>query len=296
MKLVGCEGHECQNQGTCSPFLLDGTHGYTCSCPAGHTGPLCNIPTTFSFERSGYLLLQSPVVDAEVSCNITLSFKTVLPRAVLFQRGVGGLLLSLELEEGQLGVTLATEASPGVESVQVLQLSHAVADGQWHSVEVVLGNWMLSLTLTDDTGSCDGRPCHRAAPVQRPPAGLVSPPQNTFIGGVLKDPDASGDDSPPPAFIGCMRDVFVDWQLIVPEEWRSDSAVNVSPGCSHRDRCLDVPCLNGGRCVNLWQSYQCWCPRPYEGHDCAEGTCTSGLCQEAAVHCHRNSPSLSSSE
>ncbi|KAG7230612.1 hypothetical protein INR49_025329, partial [Caranx melampygus] len=98
VRLVGCEGHECQNQGSCSPFLLDGTHGYTCFCSAGYTGPLCKTPTTFSFERKGYLLLQSPLVDAEVSCNITLSFKTVLPRAVLFQRNNRGLLLSLELE------------------------------------------------------------------------------------------------------------------------------------------------------------------------------------------------------
>uniref|UniRef100_A0A3Q3A4Q5 Crumbs cell polarity complex component 1 n=1 Tax=Kryptolebias marmoratus TaxID=37003 RepID=A0A3Q3A4Q5_KRYMA len=77
-------------------------------------------------------------------------------------------------------------------------------------------------------------------------------------------------ESASPVFIGCMRDVFVDWQLVVPEEWLSYSAVNVVPGCSHRDRCLDEPCHNKGHCVNLWQSYECWCPRPYEGHDCEE--------------------------
>uniref|UniRef100_A0A3B4AZ85 Crumbs cell polarity complex component 1 n=1 Tax=Periophthalmus magnuspinnatus TaxID=409849 RepID=A0A3B4AZ85_9GOBI len=71
-------------------------------------------------------------------------------------------------------------------------------------------------------------------------------------------------------FVGCMRDVLVDWQLVIPEEWLSNSAVNVSPGCHHRDRCLDAPCQNGGQCVNLWQSYQCVCARPYEGHDCEE--------------------------
>uniref|UniRef100_A0A4W6CN67 Crumbs cell polarity complex component 1 n=1 Tax=Lates calcarifer TaxID=8187 RepID=A0A4W6CN67_LATCA len=89
-------------------------------------------------------------------------------------------------------------------------------------------------------------------------------------GTVLQDSNGPSKESPLPAFIGCMRDVFVDWQLVVPEEWLSDSAVNVSPGCSDRDRCLDVPCQNRGQCVNLWQSYQCWCPRPYEGQDCEE--------------------------
>lgn len=275
VRLVGCEGHECQNQGSCSPFLLDGTHGYTCSCSAGYTGPLCKTPTTFSFERRGYLLLQSPLMEAEVSCNITLSFKTVLPRAALFQRNSGGLLLSLELEGGQLSLTLrkdgSAEGSEAESPRQVLDLQCNVTDGEWHSVEAVLGNWVLSLKLLDDAGSCGSQSCHKVAPVQRALAELASPPQNTYIGGVLQDSNGPSKESPLPAFIGCMRDVFVDWQLVVPEEWLSDSAVNVSPGCSDRDRCLDVPCQNRGQCVNLWQSYQCWCPRPYEGQDCEEG-------------------------
>ncbi|KAM3620131.1 uncharacterized protein V6R79_018650 [Siganus canaliculatus] len=272
-RLVGCEGHECQNQGSCSPFLLDGTHGYTCSCSPGYTGPLCTTPTTFSFERKGYLLLQSPLVDADVVCNVTLSFKTVLPRAVLFQRHSRGLLLRLELDEGQPRLMLRKEASAnaqGESQIQVLKLLHNVTDGEWHSVQAVLGNTALSLKLLDDAGRCGSQSCYTVAPVQSTLAGLVSPPQNTFIGGVLQVSNGPSEDSPLPAFIGCMRDVFVDWQLVVPEEWLSSSAVNVSPGCSHRDRCLDVPCQNRGQCVNLWQSYQCRCPRPYEGQDCEE--------------------------
>lgn len=277
VRLVGCEGHECQNQGSCSPFLMDGTHGYSCSCSPGFTGPLCKTPTTFSFERSGYLLLQNPVWDAEASCNITLSFRTVLPRAVLFQRNSRGLLLSLELEGGQLVLTLRKELSAGDETEttsQALELPHSVADGQWHSVEAVLDKWLLSLKLLDDAGTCESQDCQRVALIESSLLGQVSPLQNTFIGGVLEDTSGPTDENPLPVFIGCMRDVFVDWQLVVPEEWLSDSAVNVSPGCSHRDRCLDVPCQNKGQCVNLWQSYQCKCPRPYEGQDCEEGMFT----------------------
>ncbi|KAM8875717.1 LOW QUALITY PROTEIN: protein crumbs homolog 1-like [Spinachia spinachia] len=274
VKLVGCEGHECQNQGSCSPFLLDGTQGYTCSCSRGYTGPLCQTPTTFSFERRGYLLLQSPLVDTVESCTITLSFKTTLPRALLFQRNSSGLLLGLELDEGQLRLSLRREAGDEAEAdsgKQVLEIPHNVTDGEWHSVKAALESGMLSLTLLDDTGSCGSQWCHKVAPVQSPLARLPTPPQNTFIGGVLKDSNnGPSQDSPFPAFVGCMRDVFVDWQLVVPEDWLSDSAVNVSPGCSHRDRCLDVPCQNRGQCVNLWQSYQCQCPRPYEGQDCEE--------------------------
>ncbi|XP_026179355.1 protein crumbs homolog 1 [Mastacembelus armatus] len=273
VRLVGCEGHECQNQGSCSPFLLDETHGYTCSCEPGYTGPLCETPTTFSFERRGYMLLQNPLVDDDFSCNITLSFKTVLPRTVLFQRNTRGLLLNLELEAGQLCLTLRKEALAGADAETlslVLEIAHNVTDGEWHTVEAVLENWVLSLKLLDDSGTCGSQSCHRVAPVQGTLAMLVLSPQNTFIGGMLQDSNGPSENTPLPAFIGCMRDVFVDRQLIVPEEWLRDSAVNVSPGCSHRDRCLDMPCQNRGQCVNLWQSYQCWCPRPYEGQDCEE--------------------------
>uniref|UniRef100_A0A8C6T4S2 Crumbs cell polarity complex component 1 n=1 Tax=Neogobius melanostomus TaxID=47308 RepID=A0A8C6T4S2_9GOBI len=269
-RLVGCEGHKCQNHGWCAPFLLDGTHGYTCTCTAGFTGPLCKTPTSFSFERRGYLLLQSPLVETEVSVNVTLSFKTVLPRALLFQRNSRGLLLILSLLAGRLRLTLTKETSAGAlsqseqPSSQVLELPHNVTDGQWHSVEATLGNWVLSLKLLDLARSSGAQAYHKVAPVQIP-AEPIAPPQNTYIGGVLEQ-----SDSRSPAFIGCMRDVLVDWQLVVPEEWLSNSAVNVSPGCSHRDRCLDTPCQNGGECVNLWQSYQCRCPRPYKGQDCEE--------------------------
>ncbi|KAK5599514.1 hypothetical protein CRENBAI_019954 [Crenichthys baileyi] len=263
VKLVGCEGHECQNQGSCSPFLLDGTHGYICSCTPGYTGPLCNNPTTFSFERRGYLLLHNPLFNADLTCNITLSFKTVLPSALLFQRNIRGLLLRLELEGGQLVLALRWEesAGTGVES-QALELRHNVTDGEWHTVEAVLTNSVLSLRLLNDAGNCGIQSCHKVTPVQSTLIGLETSPQNTFIGGSLEPAS--------PAFIGCMRDVFVDWQLVVPEEWLSDSTVNVSPGCSHRDRCRDEPCQNRGQCVNLWQSYQCQCARPYKGHDCEE--------------------------
>lgn len=231
------------------------------------------MPTTFSFERSGYLLLQSPLVDAGAYCNITLSFRSVLPRAMLFQRNSRGLRLSLELDKGRLRLTLRKESSAGAEAdglSQVLELPHNVTDGEWHSVETVLRNRVFTLKLLDDSASCARQPCHKAVPVQSTPDSVASPPQNTFFGGELKHSVGPNQEAPVPSFIGCMRDVFVDRQLVIPEDWLKNSA-NVSPGCSHRDRCLDVPCKNGGQCVNLWQSYRCRCARPYEGQDCEEG-------------------------
>ncbi|KAM6962533.1 LOW QUALITY PROTEIN: protein crumbs homolog 1 [Aplochiton taeniatus] len=276
-ELVGCKGNECQNEGSCSPFLIDGMHGYSCACPAAFTGHLCQIPTAFSFERSGYLLYQSPLVAADASCNITLSFRTVLPRAVLFQWSGGELLLRLELEAGKLRLTLTLEDSRDEGEAeppkQTLELPHNVTDGEWHSVAAVLGGGLLRLQLLDDGGLCEGQGCEAEAPLHSSLAEvqpLATVPQNTFIGGAMEGPNGPAGETLAPAFIGCLRDVLVDSQLVVPGEWLSHLAVNVTPGCSHRDRCLDNPCQNRGHCTNLWQSYQCRCPRPYEGQDCSE--------------------------
>lgn len=70
------------------------------------------------------------------------------------------------------------------------------------------------------------------------------------------------------SFIGCMRDLFVESQLITPEEQLNAMVVNITVGC---DCCLDNPCKNQATCVTLGQSYQCKCQQPYEGHDCTEG-------------------------
>ncbi|KAG7487593.1 hypothetical protein MATL_G00025250 [Megalops atlanticus] len=262
--LVGCEAHECQNEGECFPFLSDGHHGYSCLCPGGFTGSKCQISTTFSFETSGYLHLQTPLQGAERSLNVTLSFKTVLEKAVLFQRENGGLLLKLELVKGLLHLRLQRNADLN----QALQLSHNVTDGEWHTVEAVCRGRLLGIRLLD--GSCTEN-CWKSSQVESGLLELESPFQSTFVGGAPEEQNGTRVAvGPPHHFIGCMRDVYVDSQLVVPESWPIDSAVNVATGCSHRDRCEDSPCRNRGRCVNLWQSYQCECHRPYEGHDCSE--------------------------
>ncbi|KAJ7986237.1 hypothetical protein DPEC_G00337870 [Dallia pectoralis] len=272
--LLGCHAHECQNQAFCSAFLRDGHHEYSCLCTPGYVGSLCQTSTAFSFEQSGYLLPQRPTVAVEAYCNITMSFRTVLPRATLFQRIRAGLVLVLELLDGQLRLNLRREASGagGVEGgalqrSQSLVLPAHVTNGEWYSVEALLGDGLLSLRLLD-TGVCQEQDCKRRALVEGTLPGLEtlrSSLQTTSIGGVME-----ADGVTEHAFIGCLRDVFVDSHLVVPGAWLSDLAVNVTPGCSSRDRCQDRPCQNRGQCINQWQRYVCRCPRPYDGPDCTE--------------------------
>ncbi|XP_065115583.1 protein crumbs homolog 1 isoform X1 [Paramisgurnus dabryanus] len=268
--LVGCEGHECQNGATCVPFLTEGVHGYSCFCPAGYTGSYCQTPTAFSFETSGgYLHLQTPLLGAETYFNITLSFRTVLENAMLFQRGREGATLSLELQNGQL--LLRFRSDPQSNLTWVRTLPQDVSDGNWHTAEVAFEEDTLLLRLLE---ICQGEDnCGTAVRIDPGGLELESALQSTFVGG-LGDGEGSG------SFIGCMRDLFVDSQLMVPEDWLSTLAVNVTQGCNHQDRCLSGPCENQGECVNLWQGYKCKCQRPYEGQNCAEEYITARFGQE----------------
>ncbi|XP_066503745.1 protein crumbs homolog 1 [Hoplias malabaricus] len=256
--LVGCKGHECLNGATCRPFLKEGLHGYSCSCMPGYTGSHCQTSNTFSFESfGGFLHLQTPLQD--YYSNITLSFRTVLSNTVIFQRGIDGPLLTLELVHGYLRLSLKT-GFQGKGPGWALKLPQNVADGEWHTVEAVLRNGTLLLQLMEP---CQGEHCVSAAQVEMGPFVLESTLQSTLIGSL-------GDGSLSGSFIGCMRDLYIDSQLMVPENWLQGSAINITHGCDHRDRCLNNPCENQGECVNLWEGYRCRCQRPYVGHTCAD--------------------------
>uniref|UniRef100_A0A4W4GEG4 EGF-like domain-containing protein n=1 Tax=Electrophorus electricus TaxID=8005 RepID=A0A4W4GEG4_ELEEL len=74
-------------------------------------------------------------------------------------------------------------------------------------------------------------------------------------------------------FLGCIRDVHIQAQLMVPgsgSAWPVKQ-VNVSVGCNKTDECEGSPCWNRGRCISLgWKNHTCECHRPYEGYDCLE--------------------------
>ncbi|XP_052447041.1 protein crumbs homolog 1-like isoform X1 [Carassius gibelio] len=269
--LVGCEGHECQNGAACMPFLSEGVHGYSCICQPGYIGPYCQTPTVFSFEKNGgFLHLQTPQLGAETYFNITLSFRTVLKNTLLFQRGSEGVTLSLEVQETHLLLDLRSDPQPNATS-WTLTLPQDVSDGEWHSVEAVLGVGTLLLQLLEPCQ--DGDNCSVTAQVETGALELESALQSTFVG---RSTEGGGSGS----FIGCMRDLFVDTQLMVPEDWLSSSVVDVKQGCSHHDRCLSGPCENLGECVNLWLGYECLCLRPYVGQNCAEEYVTARFGQE----------------
>ncbi|XP_028987723.1 protein crumbs homolog 1-like [Betta splendens] len=273
--LSGCDDNQCENGGVCSPLMVDEQQTYTCICPAGYTGPTCQMSTVFSFESRGYMYLETQLLDPEAPLNVTFSFRTGRPVGTLLQRRVGELLLSIELTDGRLGLrSLRGQGS----STLVQELPELLSNSTWHTVEASLGGVVSLIRLLCTEGSCSRDSSAKVSLLDQASAlpDLETARQSLFLGAVGGNwtlGRTRQDADYPPAFLGCFRDVFVDSRLVLPgaAPGDSDAQANVTVGCSDRDKCEKNPCQNRGRCVSrAWRSYTCECHRPYEGLDCAE--------------------------
>ncbi|XP_061550448.1 protein crumbs homolog 1-like [Phycodurus eques] len=265
--LSGCDDNQCDNGGICSPLLINGKHTYTCICLVGFSGSKCQTSTVFSFESQGYMYIETRLVDPEAPLNVTLSFRTEGLVGTLLQRKVDGLLLSIEITDGQLCLrSLKNQGS----STLVQQLPEFISNNKWHTMEASLGGVVSLIRLLCTEGNC-ARESKTEVQVLEAASALPQPGkvrQSLFIGA-----GPGYRTEPLHAFLGCMRDVFVDSHLVaaVTSAKFSDAQVNVTMGCNDNDKCDEGPCQNRGRCVSQgWRSYMCECHRPYEGGKCAD--------------------------
>nr|XP_055175399.1 protein crumbs homolog 1 isoform X2 [Nyctereutes procyonoides] len=266
--LLGCTRHQCLNNGMCIPHFQNGQHGFSCLCPSGYTGPLCELVTTLSFEGNGFLWITSgPATGKGLVCNMALSFLTVQPMALLLFRGNRAMFIMLELRGGYVHLSIQVNNQSKV----LLYISHDTSDGAWHSVEVTFAE-AVTLTLLDNT--CKEK-CITRAPSPFESHRSICAFQNSFLGGLPGGTTSHGiallniyNLPSTPSFVGCLQDVKIDSNHITREDISSSSSLNVKAGCERKDWCERQPCQNRGRCINLWLNYQCDCYRPYEGPNC----------------------------
>uniref|UniRef100_A0A8D0FP68 Crumbs cell polarity complex component 1 n=1 Tax=Strix occidentalis caurina TaxID=311401 RepID=A0A8D0FP68_STROC len=265
--LRGCTDQQCQNNGICIPHLKNGQHGFRCICSPGYTGIHCETITTFSFQGNSFLLLKNHLTPKkEFFYNINLKFQTVQPTALLFYRGEKNTFAKLELLNGYLHLSVQVNNQPQA----LLHISHNVSDGEWHSVEVTLAR-AVTLNLLDS--SCV-ESCLNKTSVMMDNDHVMLAFQSTFLGGLPVGNINSNsllnvyNIHSAPSFVGCLRDIEIDLNVITPENVSPESSLNVRTGCTKEDWCETHPCQNRGRCTNLWLSYHCDCYRPYTGPSC----------------------------
>uniref|UniRef100_A0A8C5YXS5 Protein crumbs homolog 1 n=1 Tax=Marmota marmota marmota TaxID=9994 RepID=A0A8C5YXS5_MARMA len=266
--LLGCTHHQCLNNGVCIPHFQNDQHGFSCLCPPGYTGSLCETVTTLSFEGNGFLwVTSSPHTTKDSVCNIAFRFQTVQPTALLLFQGNRDTFVKMELLSGYIHLSIQVHNQSKV----LLYISHNTSDGEWHSVEVIFAE---TVTLTLASSSCTEK-CIAKAPSPFERTQSICAFQNSFLGGL---PVGSASNAvtllniynipSTPSFVGCLQDIKFDLNPITWENISSGLSLNVKAGCARKDWCESQPCQNRGRCINLWLSYQCDCYRPYEGPNC----------------------------
>nr|XP_051676393.1 protein crumbs homolog 1 isoform X2 [Oryctolagus cuniculus] len=266
--LLGCAHHHCRNNGICIPHFQDGQHGFSCLCPSGYTGSLCEIITTFSFEGNGFLWVTSgsdPPVDSV--CTIALRFQTVQPTTLLLLRGHRDVFVKLALLKGYVHLLVQVRNQSKV----LLYIPHNTSDGEWHPVEATFAE---DVTLILKDSSCKDE-CIATAPSPFLSHQSICASHDSFLGGFPVGATNRtiallniSDIPPTPSFVGCLQDIKIDLHHITLENIAQGSSPNVQAGCVRKDWCENQPCQNRGHCTNLWLSYQCDCYRPYTGPDC----------------------------
>ncbi|XP_036382029.1 protein crumbs homolog 2-like [Megalops cyprinoides] len=261
VRLVGCQDHQCENGATCWPHFSEGEHGYSCLCPPGFYDEHCSTPTTFSFSVPGFFVVQAPGANqTSAGPAIKLRFRTTLPDAVLLYRGGNGSYLTLELVGGRL------QAKAGSEGVVLRAgFSGAVNDGDWREVSVALGE---TLALVLKGAGCDGEGCLVSDGRRDVRPAHTHSLTRVAVGGAPAEYLHNTDSGR--WFLGCMEDLLVDSQPVLPQRLTPPQAPGLELGCRKTEWCLPDPCSTRGLCVDLWNSFRCDCHRPFHGTNCTE--------------------------
>lgn len=268
VELVGCKSNACQNGATCLPVLVNETlnvHDFSCLCPSGFSGHLCNISTTMSFGVDSQLVYQ---YNAAKLLSVSFDFRTTLrnvallylesntTRAILKTSDFPNQRLILEKYSSQISDGHLVINCPG---------QKVLNDGAWHKVLLNFSVLEMSLQLVDPdcsntfncTDSMQFNYSHLSDPV--------------FQFGGDKSDIFRTDGSK--AFVGCMQDIRMNEDTFVPAESNQSlrfMSRGVPNGCPRTDQCNPNPCYNKGNCEDLWTSYKCICKRPFVGTNCTK--------------------------
>ncbi|CAL4099000.1 unnamed protein product, partial [Meganyctiphanes norvegica] len=89
-----------------------------------------------------------------------------------------------------------------------------------------------------------------------------------FLGGVPKDSDVIGDEENAEGFLGCIRALLMNDEVVDLKRFTRAAVYGVSSEC--KPACESNPCKNGATCVEQWGTYECICPNPiaHSGKNC----------------------------
>lgn len=253
VELTGCLTNQCLNNGSCKPYLENETiHKFNCSCPNGFQGPVCEKITTMSLNGSSYMMVNT---TREEGYDIQLRFKTTLSNGLL-AIGKGSTFYILELNQGRLNLH-----SSLLNKWEGVFIGSALNDSNWQKVFVAINASHLVLAANEEQTiypinlNEGANASHTSFPL-------------TYLGGAIAYLRRLTHG--PPSFVGCVQDVIINGQWVLPQESGTQpvSFVGIEVGCKREPQCDPNPCHSGGHCTDLWRNFSCACERPFLGHTC----------------------------
>ncbi|XP_014796963.1 PREDICTED: agrin [Calidris pugnax] len=268
-----CDSHPCLHGGTCE----DDGKEFTCSCPAGKGGAVCEKPIRYfipSFGGKSYLAFK--MMKAYHTVRIAMEFRTVELNGLLLYNGQnrGKDFISLALVGGFVELRFNTGSGTGIITSKV-----RVEPGRWH--QLVVNRNRRSGML-----SVDGEP-HVSGESPTGTDGL-NLDTDLFIGGAPEDQMAVVADrtAATTGLKGCIRLLDVNNQMYDLREKGSEVLYGSGVGECGNDPCHPNPCHHGGIChVKEAEMFHCECLYNYSGPTCADekNPCDPSPCHVSAT-------------
>uniref|UniRef100_A0A452RTZ0 Agrin n=1 Tax=Ursus americanus TaxID=9643 RepID=A0A452RTZ0_URSAM len=269
-----CDSQPCLHGGTCQD--QDSGGSFTCSCPVGRGGAVCEKalhPSVPAFGARSFLAF--PTLRAYHTLRLALEFRALEPQGLLLYNGnaQGKDFLALTLLGGRVQLRFDTGSGPAV-----LTSSVPVQPGRWHRVE-------LSRHWRRGTLSVDGE-----TPVLgHSPSGTDGLNLDTdfFVGGVPADQASVVLErtSIRVGLRGCIRLLDVNNQRLELSSWQGAVTQSSGVGECGDHPCLPNPCLGGAPCQALEAGmFHCQCPPGRFGPTCSDdkNPCEPNPCHGAA--------------
>uniref|UniRef100_A0A8C3UFV7 Agrin n=1 Tax=Catharus ustulatus TaxID=91951 RepID=A0A8C3UFV7_CATUS len=268
-----CESQPCLHGGTCE----DDGHGFTCSCPAGRGGAVCDKATGSSIPSfGGESFLAFRTMRAYHTVRISLEFRALEPSGLLLYNAQkhGKDFISLALVGGFVQLRFDTGSGPGTVSSRV-----RVQPGRWHQLLVTRNRRNGSLAV-------DGEP-----PVSgESPMGTdgLNLDTDLFVGGAPRQHmELVAERSAVTAGLrGCIRQLGINNRLYQLQQGAGDVLYGSAVGQCGQQPCQPNPCHHGAVCHPREDSmFHCQCPEGYTGPTCAleRNPCEPSPCHGSAT-------------
>lgn len=256
--------------------------------PGHSNATFLNDSTILSFRGNGQI--------SRNLTNLSLNLRTRKRNAAVLHAESGSAFITLSIQDGFFYMELQSTSEEEEGSVSTVSLSSRtrVSDGEWHSLHIfMVAPWAPSsrwtLVLDEEI---------EEASTSRGQAGnldFLRQDVDIFVGGLAP---AAGW-----ALVGCLGTLElggvalpylgssdVNLPRLQEEQFVRTSQQAPLLGCGGGPVCEPNPCLNGGLCQDLFNSYNCSCAEGWAGgrcdfftDTCATSPCVHGNCSVNAT-------------